>query len=154
MLWDIRHATPPIMSPLTAKKALTLSAAKQLAEAAEAEAIQMNLAVVISILDEGANLLYLQRMDGAPLGSVVVAQDKARSAVLFKSPTKDFENWLGGGLTSLLKLDVLPFEGGIPLVSEGQVTGAIGVSGGSAPQDGQIAGAGVRWFLQATEQGS
>lgn len=142
------------MAALTDKKALTLSAAKQIAGAAESAAMEMKVAVVISIMDDGANLLYLQRMDGAPLGSVVVSQDKSRSAVLFKFPTKDYETWLGGGMTGLLKLDMLPFEGGIPLVVGGQVVGAIGISGGSAPQDGQIAQAGVQWLHDALEQGN
>lgn len=135
------------MAALTEKKSLTLSSAKHIAEAAEAVATQMNVPVVISIMDDGANLLFLQRMDGAPLGSIVVSQDKSRSSVLFKTPTKDYESWLAGGLTAMLKLDALPFEGGIPLVSGGQVVGAIGVSGGSAPQDGQIALAGVNWLV-------
>lgn len=135
------------MAALTEKKSLTLSSAKHIAEAAEAVATQMNVPVVISIMDDGANLLFLQRMDGAPLGSIVVSQDKSRSSVLFKTPTKDYESWLAGGLTAMLKLDALPFEGGIPLVSGGQVVGAIGVSGGSAPQDGQIALGGVNWLI-------
>ncbi|NDJ13228.1 MAG: heme-binding protein [Acidobacteriia bacterium] len=139
------------MAALTDKKALTLSAAKSIAGAAEAAATSMNVPVVISIMDDGANLLYLQRMDGAPLGSVVVSQDKSRSSVLFKTSTKDYETWLAGGLTAMLKLDALPFEGGIPLVSGGQVVGAIGISGGTAPQDGQIALAGVSW-LTSQEQ--
>ncbi len=135
------------MAALIEKKALTLSAAKSIAAAAEAKAVQLNVAAVISIMDDGANLLYLQRMDGAPIGSVVVSQDKSRSSVLFKSPTKDYETWLAGGLTSMLKLDALPFEGGIPFVVGDQIVGAIGVSGGSAPQDGQIALAGANWLL-------
>lgn len=134
------------MAPLIEKKALTLSAAKSIAAAAENAASEMNVPVVISVMDDGANLLCLQRMDGAPLGSIVVSQDKSRSSVLFKTPTKDYETWLAGGLTSMLKLDALPFEGGIPLVSGGQVVGAIGISGGTAPQDGQIALAGVAWL--------
>jgi len=107
---------------------------------------------VISIFDDGANLLYLQRMDGAPLGSVVVSQDKARSAALFNFPTKDYETWLSGGMTSLLKLDMLPFEGGIPLVAAGQVLGAIGVSGGTTTQDGQIAQGGAQWLANAVNK--
>jgi uncharacterized protein GlcG (DUF336 family) len=83
----------------------------------------------------------------APIGSVEVAQKKARSAVIFKSPTKQFADALAKGTTALLKLDILPFEGGIPLVVDGKVIGAIGVSGGAtAEQDGQVAQAGVDWF--------
>jgi glc operon protein GlcG len=140
------------MPALTQIPALNLSAAKKIAEAAEKAAAKMKTPVVIAVLDGGANLLTLQRMDGAPIGSVIVAQDKARSSVIFKSPTKDYETWLGGGMTSLLKLDVLPFEGGIPLVSDGHIVGAIGVSGGTPPQDGQIAQAGANWLIKALEQ--
>ncbi|HXJ38802.1 MAG TPA: heme-binding protein [Bryobacteraceae bacterium] len=142
------------MAALTQTPALTLNAAKKIVEAAEKAAAKMKLSVVIALTDGGANLLLLQRMDGAPIGSVTVAQDKARTAVLFKSPTKDYESWLSGGLTSILKLDMLPFEGGIPLVSDGHVVGAIGISGGAtSAQDGQIAQAGVNWLAKALEQG-
>lgn len=141
------------MAALTQTPALTASAAKKIAEAAEKAAAKMKVGVVIAVTDAGANLLFLQRMDGAPIGSVTVAQDKARTAVLFKTPTKDYETWLAGGLTSILKLDMLPFEGGIPLVAHGHVVGAIGISGGSAAQDGQIAQAGAGWLAKAVEQG-
>jgi len=140
------------MAALIQKPALTSSAAKKIAEAAEQAAAKLNLGVVIAVTDGGANLLFLQRMDDAPIGSVTVAQDKARTAVPFKTPTKEYENWLAGGLTSILKLDMLPFEGGIPLVSGGHVVGAIGISGGSSTQDGQIALAGANWFAEAAGQ--
>jgi uncharacterized protein GlcG (DUF336 family) len=94
-------------------------------------------------MDGGANLLYLARMDGALLGSVAIAQQKARTAVRFKCPTKDFETALAGGATSLLKLDLLPYEGGIPIAANGVIAGAIGVSGGTPAQDGQVAQAGA-----------
>jgi uncharacterized protein GlcG (DUF336 family) len=128
------------------KPTLTLEVAKDIAQAAEKKAVANHWEMVIAILDDGANLLCLERMDAAPIGSVEVAQKKARSAVIFKSPTKDFADALAKGATALLKLDILPFEGGIPLVIDGKVIGSIGVSGGAAEQDGQVAKAGADWF--------
>jgi uncharacterized protein GlcG (DUF336 family) len=131
---------------LPRKPTLTLEIAKQIAQAAEKKALENHWAMVIAVLDDGANLLCLERMDSAPIGSLEVAQKKARSAVIFKSPTKDFSDSLSKGTTALLKLDILPFEGGIPLILDGKIVGSIGVSGGAAPQDGQVAQAGADWF--------
>ncbi len=131
---------------LPEKKILTLAAAKKIAEAAESFAAGNNRTVVIAVVDDGANLLYLERMDGALLGSVAIAQQKARTSALFRCPTKDFETGLAGGGTSLLKLDILPYEGGIPIAADGAIVGAIGVSGCTPAQDGQIAQAGVDWL--------
>jgi glc operon protein GlcG len=138
----------PLISAQTLadKKALTLDTAKKMAEAAEQAAHAQNWKVVIVVMDDGGNLLYLERMDDAPLGSLQVAQEKAHSAVIFKGPTKNFQEGLAKGNMSLLKLDALPFEGGIPVVVGGRVIGAIGVSGGTAAQDGQVAKAGVDWL--------
>ena len=131
---------------LALKPTLTLDVAKQIAQAAEKKALANHWAMVIAVLDDGANLLCLERMDSAPIGSLEVAQKKARTAVIFKSPTKDFADSLTKGTTALLKLDILPFEGGIPLIIDGKIVGSIGVSGGAAPQDGQVAQAGADWF--------
>jgi len=131
---------------LARKPTLTLDVAKQIAQAAEKKALANHWAMVIAVLDDGANLLCLERMDSAPIGSLEVAQKKARTAVIFKSPTKDFADSLTKGTTALLKLDILPFEGGIPLIIDGKIVGSIGVSGGAAPQDGQVAQAGADWF--------
>jgi glc operon protein GlcG len=135
---------------LTEKKVLTLASAKKIAEAAEQFAFRKSWSVVVAIADEGGNLLCLQRMDGAPIGSVDVAQDKARTSVIFKAPTKVFESALAAGLTSLLKLEILPFDGGVPITVNGSIVGAIGVSGCAASaQDGEVAQAGADWFLGA-----
>ena len=131
------------MSLFAVEKTLTLAAAKQVAEAAEKFAVANNWKVVIAVVDSGANLLYLERMDGGLVGSVSIAERKARTAVQFKCATKDLESGLAGGTTSLLKLDILPFEGGIPILADGAIAGAIGVSGGTPAQDGQIAQAGI-----------
>jgi glc operon protein GlcG len=130
---------------LATKKALTLEAAKKLAAAAEAEARKNNWNVVITILDEGGNPIYLERMDGTQVGSVDVALAKAKSAIFFKRPTKVFEDNLAAGRNGALKLpNALPVEGGLPLVlADGQFIGAVGVSGVTSAQDGIIAKAAV-----------
>ncbi|HUB63897.1 MAG TPA: heme-binding protein [Methylocella sp.] len=126
------------------KNALTLADAKEIAAAAEAEALKNNWRVTIAVLDEGGHLLFLQRLDGAPLGSVVVAQEKARTALLFKRPTKAIEEIVAGGRLVMLTLPgATPIEGGLPLSNKDQIIGAIGVSGVQSSQDAQIAGAGV-----------
>ena len=134
----------PGFAQLANKKALTLEVAKRIAAAAEVEAKKNNWNVVICVVDDGANLMYLQKMDGTQIGSVDIAQMKARTAIKMKRPSKVLEDAVAGGRNAVLKLpDVLPVEGGLPLVVDGQYIGAIGVSGVTSQQDGQIAGAGV-----------
>ncbi len=129
---------------LAERKALTLEAARKIAAAAEAEARKNNWNVVIAIVDEGGYLVYLERMDNVQIASIEIALRKARSAALFRRPTKVFEDQLAGGRQAVLALPgAMPFEGGLPIVADGQVIGAIGVSGVTAQQDGQIARAGV-----------
>jgi glc operon protein GlcG len=126
------------------KKGLTLADAKAIAAAAEAEALKNQWRVTISVLDDGGNLLYLQRLDDAPVGSVTVSHEKARTAFLFKRTTKSIEEAVAGGRTVMLALPgATPIEGGLPLLHEGRVVGAIGVSGVQSSQDAQIAQAGV-----------
>ena len=129
---------------LANKKSLTLEAAKKIGAAAEAEAKKNNWNVVICVVDDGATLLYLQRMDGTQIGSVDIAQMKARTAIKMKRPSKVLEDAVAGGRNAVLKLpDVLPVEGGVPLIVDGQFIGAVGVSGVTSAQDGQIAAAGA-----------
>ena len=100
----------------------------------------------IAIVDTGGYLVYLERMENTQIGSVQVAIDKARAAVLYRRPTKVFEDALAGGGAGLRILgvhDAMPIEGGVPLMVGGKVVGAIGASGGSAQQDGQVAQAGA-----------
>ncbi|HWA14199.1 MAG TPA: heme-binding protein [Burkholderiales bacterium] len=126
------------------KKVLNLDGARKVAAAAEAEARKNNWNVVIAIVDDGGNLLYLQRMDGTQTGSIQVAIDKAKTAQAFKRPTKVFEDAIAGGRNAILGLNgALPLEGGLPIKSGDQLVGAIGVSGVTAQQDGQIAKAGA-----------
>ncbi len=129
---------------LTTKKSLNLAVAKKIAAAAAAEARKNNWNVVITVLDEGGNLLYLQGMDGTQIGSIDVAIAKGASAIKFKRPTKVFEEAVKGGRTVILSLPgALPVEGGEPIVSEGNIIGAVGVSGVQSNEDGMIARAGV-----------
>ncbi len=140
-------ATASWGAQLASKKALTLEISKQVAAAAESHATKNKWNVVIAIVDDGGHLLYLERMDGAQTGSIEVALQKAKSATSYKRPTKVFDAGVAGGRTALVALPgAIPFEGGIPLSADGQVIGAIGVSGVTGAQDGMIAQAGVDAF--------
>lgn len=123
---------------------LELADARRVAAAARTKAEAEGWTVVIAIVDEGGHLVFLERADGTQKGSSVVAQEKARTALLFKRPTKALEDAIGSGKLQMLDLPgATPIEGGLPLVHDGQVLGAIGVSGVLSAQDGQIAAAGV-----------
>lgn len=129
---------------LATKRALTLEIAKQMSAAAEAEAVKNNWNVVIAIVDEGGRLMHLVRRDGTQYGSIEVAQDKARTAIAFRRPTKAFEEAVAGGRNAILGLGgATPIEGGLPIVVNGEMLGAIGVSGVTSAQDAQVAQAGV-----------
>jgi len=134
----------PDNSMVVEKAGLTLAAAKKIVAAAEAEALKHAWPVVIAVVDEGGNLICLQRLDNAQFGSVEVAIQKAKSAVAFKRPTKAWEELLASGQNRVLGLPgVLSSEGGVPLTWKGQIVGAIGVSGVKSSEDGQIARAGA-----------
>ena len=129
---------------LADKKALTLAVAKRIAAAAEKEAVKNNWDMFIAIVDDGGNLMYLQRMDDSQLGSLEVSIGKARSALLFKRPTKALEDVVAGGRTAVMKLaNAVPVEGGVPLMAYGKIVGAIGISGATSAQDGIVAKAGA-----------
>jgi glc operon protein GlcG len=129
---------------LAIKKALTLDVAKKLAAVAETEALKNKWTMVIAIVDDGGNLMYLEKIDNTQIGSIEVAIQKAKTAISFKRPTKAFEEKVLGGRTVILGLsNVMPIEGGLPLIVDGQYIGAIGVSGGSSDQDGVVAKAAV-----------
>ena len=129
---------------LATKKALTLAITKKIAAAAEAHATKNNWNVVIAIVDDGGHLIYLQRMDGVQTGSIEVALRKAKSAAAFKRPGKVFSDAVTGGRNALLALPgALPFDGGVPIKTDEEVIGAIGVSGVTGEQDGKIARAGA-----------
>lgn len=122
---------------------LTLDDVKRIAAAAEAEAVAKQWAVSIAICDAGGHALWLQRMDGAPLMSAAVAPEKARTCVLTGKPSKVFEDMVNTGRIAALSMPVVPLEGGEPIVVEGVVIGAVGVSGVTAGEDAHVARAGV-----------
>ena len=125
---------------------IPLAEAKRALAAAQVEAIKNKWNVAIAIVDTGGHLVAFERIDSTQYGSVDVAQDKARSAVAFRRSTKVFQDAVAGGGEGLriLKLSgASPIEGGLPLVIGGKIVGAIGVSGVTSAQDGQIAAAGV-----------
>jgi len=129
---------------LSTKKTLNLAVAKQLASAAEKEAIKNGWQMFITVIDDGGTIIYLERLDDAQIGSQEVSIEKAETALKFKRPSKAFEDLVAGGRHNILRLPgALPVEGGIPLMADGKVIGAIGVSGGSSQQDAQVAQAGV-----------
>ena len=122
------------------KKTIGLALAKKIAAIAEAEAAQHAWTVAISIVDDGGNLVYCEKMDHKQHGSVDVSFRKARTAIMFKRPTKAFEDMVIGGRTAILGLPgALPLEGGHPVVVDGEYIGAIGVSGAKSAEDGIVA---------------
>ena len=126
--------------------AISLENAKKAAEPALAEAAKNNWRVAVAIVGPGGTLIYYEKMDNTQLGSAEVAIDKARTAALFKRPTKAFQDALaagGEGLRILTLKGVVAAEGGIPLVMDGKIVGAIGVSGATSAQDAQCAKAGA-----------
>ena len=124
---------------------INLELAKKAIAAATAEARRNNLGVAVAVVDTGGALVGFERMDNTHTGSIKVAIQKAQSAAAFRRPTKVFEDTLatGGGLRILALPGAVPIEGGFPIVIEGRIVGAIGASGGTAQQDGQVAAAGV-----------
>jgi len=129
---------------------LTLEQAKRIAAAAQAEALRNGWKVAIAILDDGGHLIYLERMDGTQKASIRIAEEKGRTAILFKRPTKALEDAVNGGRVGLMALHgAVPVEGGLPLLKDGEFLGAIGISGVQSHQDGIIAAAGVASFEQS-----
>jgi uncharacterized protein GlcG (DUF336 family) len=135
---------PPANIPYGAS--ISADSAKKVAAAAIAEARKNNWAMAIAIVDTGGYLVYFERMPDTQLGSVEVSIEKARSAALFRRPTKSFQDTVAGGgegLRILRLAGAIPVEGGIPIIVDGKLIGAVGASGGSSDQDGRTAQAGV-----------
>jgi uncharacterized protein GlcG (DUF336 family) len=134
----------PVHVQLIEKTALTLDGAKKIAAVAEAKAKAEGARVVIAVVDEGGALLLLQRLDDTQVASVNVGIDKARTAAIYRRPSKVFEDQVKNGRVSALALHgAVALQGGVPIVVDGKVIGAIGVSGETPSQDEDIALAGV-----------
>jgi len=133
-------------TPLRYGTPITLDAARRVMAAAEAEAARNQWPMVIAIVDTAGHLVMLHRMDQAQNGSIVIAPEKARTAVDFKRPTKVFQDAVAQGGVHLRLLgtpNALPMEGGVPIIKDGEIIGGIGVSGMSSDQDAQVAEAGL-----------
>jgi uncharacterized protein GlcG (DUF336 family) len=123
---------------------ISSEAAKKAAGAALAEARKNGWSVYATVVDPGGAVVYVERIDGTQSGSAEVSLEKARTSVAFKRPSKAFEDTVLGGKTQYLRLPgALPLEGGVPLLQDGKIVGAIGVSGATSVQDGQCARAGA-----------
>ena len=124
--------------------ALSLDDAKRVAAAARVEAEKNGWAVVIAVVDDGGHLMYLERMDGAQKASSRIAEEKGRTAILFKRPSKTIEEVVLEGRIVMMGLPgAVPLEGGVPLMKDGQFLGGIGISGVQSFQDGIVARAGA-----------
>lgn len=134
---------------LPTKPMLTLDVAKKIVAKAEALALKEKFTVVVVVVDDGGNLVLLERMDGTQLGSLAVAQAKASTALKFKRPTKSYQDVVAGGNNGIITVPgIIANEGGAPLVVDGTVVGAIGVSGMKPPQDSMVMQAGVDAFQE------
>jgi uncharacterized protein GlcG (DUF336 family) len=143
------------LADLPTKKVLTLAVAKRIAEAAEAEAYKRGSTVVIVVVDEGGHLLVLERLDDTQVASVEVGIGKARTAAIFRRPSKVFEDQVREGRVAALALPgATPLQGGIPIIFEGKVIGAIGVSGNTPQEDEDIAKVGAAAAGAAIQGGS
>jgi uncharacterized protein GlcG (DUF336 family) len=123
-----------------------IEGARAVMAAAETEASRNNWAVVIAIIDSGGHIVMLHRYNDVQLSSIEIAQGKAKTALMFKRPSKVLDDAIssgGGGLRFLALKDIVPLEGGLPIVLDGKIVGAIGVSGVLSGQDAQIARAGA-----------
>jgi len=121
-------------------KVITLEAAKKMAAAGEAEARKNGWNVAITVVDANGDLILFQKLDETQPGSIGVSQGKARAAALFKRPSKALEEAIAGGKAGFLTVEgIVPIQGGVPVVVDGKVIGAVGVSGVTSAQDEQVA---------------
>ena len=139
---------------LPVKPVLTLEAAKKIVDAAEAEAIKRGATVVIAVVDDGGHLILLERLDDTQVASVEVAIGKARTAGIFRRPSKVFEDQVRDGRVAAIALPgATPLQGGLPIIVNGKVVGAIGVSGNTPQEDEDIAKAGAAVTATAIQGG-
>ena len=147
-------AAVAIQAQLPTKQVLTLDAAKKIAAAAEAEAKKRGATVVIAVVDDGGYLLVLERLDDTQVASVDVGIAKARTAAIFRRPSKVFEDQIRDGRVAALTLTgATPLQGGVPIIVDGKVIGAIGVSGNSPQEDEDIAKVGADSAAAAIKRG-
>jgi glc operon protein GlcG len=145
----------PTLAQTIDKKGLTLDGAKKVIAAAIAEAQSKSApGGAIAVVDEGGNLVAVERLDNTFAAGANISIGKARTAVLFKRPTKFFEDVINKGRTAMTTLnDFTPLQGGIPIIVDGQIIGAVGVSGAaSAQQDEELAIAGARALATTSAQ--
>ena len=133
---------------MKSKPCLTLVDVKRIAAGCEAEAIKNKWNVVISVLDDGGHLLWLQRMDGATPFNAQVATEKGRSAAVSRRSTKNWEERIAAGRNAVLNMPVLPIQGGLPIMVDGECVGGVGISGVQSHEDEQIAQAGIDALLK------
>src|SRR5215468_9141972 len=140
-----QQATPPLAPPADYGPPITNEQAKTVAAAAFAEAKKSNSPMALAIVGPAGELVYFEKMDGAQLASVEIAQGKARTAVLFRRPSKAFADQYAAGNTAFTTFPEKPVasEGGVPIIVNGKIIGAIGASGGTGQQDGMAAAAGA-----------
>lgn len=140
-------AAPAASAQVLEKKVVSFAAARKMAGAAQEAAKAKGVAVVIVVVDDGGHIVLLERMDGAQVASVNVGIGKARTAAIYRRPSKVFEDQIRNGRVAALALaDATPLQGGVPVLYEGKVIGAIGVSGDSPQIDEDIAAAGAAAF--------
>jgi glc operon protein GlcG len=138
---------------LLERKVLTLEAADRIAAAAEAEAKKRNATVVIVVVDDAGYPLVLKRLNDTQVASVEVGIGKARTAAIFRRPSREFEEQIKNGrVASLVLPGATPLQGGLPLIADGKVIGAIGVSGNTPQEDEDIAMAGVKAFAETAQK--
>ena len=119
---------------------ITLEAAKKMASAGEAEAKKNGWNVAIAVVDASGGLILFHKLDETQPGSIAVSQGKARAAALFKRPSKALEEAITGGKQAFLTIEgIVPMQGGLPVIAEGKIIGAVGVSGVTSAQDEQVA---------------
>jgi len=137
-------AAPLASAQTTDRRVITLDGAKAILAAAEAEAVKNKWTVAIAVVDESGNLIAFHRIDDTQVGSIDIALGKARTAARMKRPTKALEDAVAGGRTVMLAIEgITPLEGGVPVMRDGRVIGAVGVSGVTSQQDAQVAQAGA-----------
>ena len=146
IFWLVTITVLAVGAQVVEKKALTLEGAKKVIAAAEAEAVKNRVGCNVAVVDDGGNLIAFHRIDPTFPAGARVSIGKARTAALFRQPTKNFEDVITQkGRTSMIALDdFTPLQGGVPIIVGGQIVGAVGVSGASsADQDEQFAKAGA-----------